>query len=212
MIAHGILCQFGCGLSAPDGWVNFDSSPRLRMERFPGLRRLIPPGPFGRFPPAVRYGDIVKGLPLPPSSVRLLYSSHVLEHLSLSDLRTALRNSFALLAPGGIFRSVMPDLAHLVRRYCDDSDDGAGERFLMHSGLGALTRPRGVAGHIKEVFGNSQHRWLWDYKGIAKELCDAGFVKVRQAAFGDSGVPDFGLVESEDRWRHSLGFECRKPV
>jgi hypothetical protein len=105
----------------------------------------------------------------------------------------------------------MPDLAHLARTYCDDPDDLAAVRFLTHSGLGAATRPHGLAARISEALGNSRHRWLWDYKGIAKELSAAGFTQVRRAAFGDSENSGFRLVESEDRWRHSLGFECRKP-
>lgn len=31
-----LFVQYGCGLAAPDGWINFDASPRLRFERLPG--------------------------------------------------------------------------------------------------------------------------------------------------------------------------------
>jgi SAM-dependent methyltransferase len=208
---NGHFCQFGCGLSAPDGWMNFDSSPRLRLQRLPVIGALMPGGPFGRFPKSVMYGDIVRGLPLPAGSVELLYSSHVLEHLSLSDGRAALRQCLTLLRPGGVFRSVMPDFERLARQYCDATDAAAAERFLDHSGLGTRTRPRGLVAKLNGSIGNSLHLWLWDYKAIEKELADTGFIDIRRAHYADSDHSEFAAVESEERWRGGLGFECRRP-
>ena len=109
--------QFGCGLSAPGDWLNFDSSPTLRLQQLPVIGGLVPTGPYGRFPNNVRYGDIVAGLPVPERSVELLYCSHVLEHLALADLRTALRNCRRVLKSGGMFRLVLPDLEFLISEY-----------------------------------------------------------------------------------------------
>ena len=72
------------------------------------------------FPANVEYGDIVKGLPVPTGSCRGIYSSHVLEHLALNDLRKALRETHRLLAEGGTFRLVVPDLEHEARTYLAD--------------------------------------------------------------------------------------------
>lgn len=203
--------NFGCGHHSPQGWLNFDCSPRLRLERLPLVGRLCPPGPFGRFPTNVRYGDIVRGLPLKPGSVALLYSSHVLEHLSLADFRIAVRHGFELLRPGGVFRSVMPDLESLVHHYGGDADPGASKRFIDYSGMGKEHRPRGFVGFLQAWLGNAHHLWLWDFKGVAQELAEAGFRNVRRAEFGDSAFPEFHQVESSDRWKNALGFECIKP-
>lgn len=207
---QGILCQFGCGLCAPPDWTNFDNSPRLWLAQLPIVGALVPAGPYGSFPDSVRYGDVVKGLPLSPNSVRLMCSSHVLEHLALEDLRTALRNCFSLIQPGGIFRSVLPDLERLIREYTTNETDLAAERFIVNSGMGKRTRPRGANGFLRSWLGNSSHFWLWDYKGLKKELEAAGFTAVRRAEFGDSGIAEFAAVESADRWKNSLGFQCSK--
>src|SRR5689334_10934707 len=95
----GSYVQYGCGLSAPDGWLNFDASPTLRFERSPIGFLYTRNGT--RFPKAVRYGDIVRGLPIPNDSCHGLYCSHVLEHLALAECDRALTNSFHLLEPGG---------------------------------------------------------------------------------------------------------------
>ena len=33
--------QYGCGLSDPEGWKNFDSSPTLRLQKLPLIGRFI---------------------------------------------------------------------------------------------------------------------------------------------------------------------------
>jgi len=48
-----VYVQYGCGSSAPEGWLNFDASLKERL----GIRGKV-------FPRKVRYGDIVRGLPI----------------------------------------------------------------------------------------------------------------------------------------------------
>jgi len=94
------MCSMGVDSRRPRDGLNFDASPTLRVQRLPlaGFLR-VPGGPV--FPANVRYGDIVKGLPVEATSCRAVYCSHVLEHLSLSDFRLALANTKAVLAEGG---------------------------------------------------------------------------------------------------------------
>ncbi len=49
-----------------------------------------------------------------------------------------------------------------------------------------------------------------DFKGISKELADAGFIKIRRAYFNDSADPRFKEVEDIGRWENCLGVECTK--
>src|SRR5215470_17102171 len=95
--------QYGCGLCAPAGWLNFDSSPMLRLQRIPLAGRLAANGSV-KFPSNVRYGNIVRGLPIEDGTCRAVYCSHVLEHLSLNDFRAALLNTQRLLGKGAVFR------------------------------------------------------------------------------------------------------------
>jgi len=206
----GQYVQYGCGLSAPSEWRNFDASPTLRFERLPLIGRLYTKNE-SRFPDNVEYGDIVKGLPVSAESCRGVYCSHVLEHLSLDDFRVALRNTKAILRPGGIFRLVLPDLEFSVKHYLDNPSEEAALEFMKETYLGHERRARGLKGGIASWLGNSMHRWMWDYKSIKPELEDAGFGGVRRAFFGDSSDLVFGKVEDKDRWENCLGVECRKP-
>ncbi|RWC35141.1 MAG: methyltransferase domain-containing protein [Mesorhizobium sp.] len=205
----GFKVQFGCGLSAPEGWLNFDSSPTLRIQRLPLVGKALTRGRV-RFPPTVRYGDVLRRLPLADESATHLYCSHVLEHLSLEDCRKALREGCRVLAPGGIFRGVLPDLELLARDYINDSRTDAALGFMTSSMLGRKRRGRGISGLASHVLGNSFHLWMWDFKSLTVELEAAGFHEVRRAVMGDSGEPAFSVVEDASRWTGCLGFQCCK--
>jgi predicted SAM-dependent methyltransferase len=165
-----------------------------------------------RFPDNVEYGDIVKGLPLAEDSCSGIYCSHILEHLSLEDFRNALKNTRAFLKPAGLFRMVLPDLEWSIRCYVENASSGAALDFMKETGLGHEHRAKGLGGVLSAVLGNSQHLWMWDYKGIKRELEAAGFVDIRKAEFGDSGDATFNTVEDRERWENCLGVECKKPA
>jgi predicted SAM-dependent methyltransferase len=202
--------QYGCGWSAPSGWRNFDVSPTLLFERLPLIGRLYTRN-ASRFPANVEYGDITKGLPIPSESCHGVYCSHILEHLSLDDFRTALRNTKRMLRAGGIFRLVVPDLEYLIRQYLNNSSYNAAPEFIKETCLGQETRVRGFKDFFVTWLGNSRHLWMWDYKSIEWELQNAGFIDIRKALFGDSADPNYQEVEDEERWNNSLGVECRRP-
>jgi SAM-dependent methyltransferase len=206
----GRVVQFGCGLCAPSKWQNFDASPSLRLQKLPIIGSLIPAGEFGRFPANIEYGDIVKGLPIPDDSVKLLYCSHVLEHLTLQELRQALQNCHRHLQSGGIFRFVLPDLEYMSQQYVNSSDPDAALEFMRISWLGIENRQRSLAGFLKQWLGGSQHLWMWDYKSLSRELTAVGFRDIRRAQFGDSDIPEFSDLEDLQRWQNELGIQCYK--
>ena len=195
--------QYGCGLSAPEGWINFDSSPRLRFERTPLVAALV--GCFRKplFPQNVRYGDILKGLPVADVSADAVYSSHVLEHLSRRDVTVALRNTLRILRPGGVFRVVVPDLHWRASRYLRERETGnvqAAERFVLSTNLGLRHRPKGVMALLRAAYGSSGHRWFYDELSLRALLEESGFVNIRRCSLGDSGDDMFTRVESERRF------------
>jgi len=212
--------QFGAGHSAPDGWLNFDVSPTLRVQKLPlvgkALARLS--GNASGFPDNVRYGDIVLGLPVPDNSVQGLYASHVLEHLSLEDMRVALRNAFRILKPGGVFRLIVPNLLPIAEAYVASAragDPDAAILFIQSTLMGQERRPSGMRGKIRAQLGNGAHLWMWDHPSMERELKSAGFVDMRPAQFGDSSDPMFASVEQLDRFMTGdvaeVAIEARKP-
>lgn len=200
-----LYVQYGCGLSAPDGWLNFDASPALRIERLPVVGRFLR---ITGFPPNARVGNIVNGLPVADGSARGAYASHVLEHLTLSDCRTALCNTLRMLAPGGVFRLIVPDLEARARRYVEGGD---GNLFMRSTMLGKEAQPS-----IRQRASLSAHLWMWDFRSMSAELAEAGFTSIRRASFGDADDPMFTRVEDRGRFVDGsiteLAIEARRPA
>ena len=81
---------------------------------------------------------------------------------------------------------------------------------MTYTGLGRKTRPKGIILWLKEYFGNSHHLWVWDYKGLAHELEEAGFRGIRRCQCGDASNPVFMNVEDPERFKWALAIECTK--
>jgi SAM-dependent methyltransferase len=214
----GLYVQYGCGLSAPSGWRNFDASPRLKLERLFLLRTLIDQTLGLLFPANVSVGDIVRGLPLADASARAAYCSHVLEHLPRDEVPAALRNTFRILMPGGLFRLVVPDLQWRGAQYVSAAacgDAGAADRFVDGCLLGMRQRPATLMSRLRHQFGMSSHLWMYDFASLKALLEQAGFTGVRRAQFGDHEDPMFAQVEDEARFFESeqseLAIQAERP-
>lgn len=205
--------HYGCGLTAPEQWENFDVSPTLRIQKVPVLGALLSTQLNVRFPSNVRYGNIVTGLPVENDSSDGIFCSHVLEHLALMDFQKALANTYAMLKPGGIFRCVVPDLEYAARSYVralDKGEDSASIEFMSWTLLGVEKRPKGLKGILSNIWGNTHHLWMWDHKSLAKELEKAGFTQIRRCNLNDCEDPMFNLVEEAHRFENAVALEARK--
>ena len=217
-----LYLQYGCGLSVGKGWVNYDSSPTLRLQRATLLGKFASRAAGAViFPKEVRHGDIRRGLLAAREFCAGIYASHVLEHLALEDFRKAIGNTFDMLRPGGLFRLVVPDLEVRARRYIELREDGSAQasfHFMLSTQLGATHRARGFSGQLREQFGNSRHLWMWDEASMERELRGIGFVDIRRCRFHDFEDPLFREVEDlrrfvdEEENLTELAMECRKPL
>ena len=64
-------------------------------------------------------------MPFGPSTVDVIYSSHMLEHLTRSEARRFLLESKRVLRPGGRIRIVVPDLRGFAEAYIARGDADA---------------------------------------------------------------------------------------
>jgi len=205
--------QFGCGLCAPASWRNFDAGPAFWLERnLPVVKPLLVKRGFPDYPRNIEYGDVIQGLPVAPGSAAAVYCSHVLEHLALDEFRITLGHVYRYLAPGGIFRFVLPDLEALAASYVASPDAEAASRFMRDSYLGVESQGKGGSRLLRLLFGRSAHLWMWDEKNMTRELAAAGFTGIRRAQMGDNADPQFAAVEDAGRWENCLGMECRRPA
>ena len=206
--------QIGAGLSTGPSWISYDSSPTLVLSKFPILGRLILKLLKGsNWPHDTRCGDIISGLPLQKNSCKLIFCSHMLEHLSLPDFEVVIRNIYNYLEPGGTFRFIVPDLEVYAKRYIEkitQSRNTAAIDFIKETHLGGENSRRGFASRLREALANSRHQWLWDKYSLMGFLEHQGFLDIRQCQFGEWSDPHFLEVEDEGRHIDSICIECRK--
>lgn len=208
--------QYGSGNEATRGWLDFDASPTLRIQKIPIIGMLCRPILNCRFDDDIQYGDIVRGLPVSQESVDGVFCSHVLEHLSLEDFHKALDNTFKVLKGGGVFRAIVPDLEMYVRDYVNAlSSEPAGQgsaavEFCRRTGLGMVKRKPGLIGRLSEIYG-SHHRWMWDRYSLSQALHEHGFVDVRPFVKGKCDDEMFLRPERDQQFSRGIGIECRKP-
>ncbi len=108
------MVNIGCGARWHPDWVNLDKVPSA-----PGVLR----------------HDVAEPLPLADGSCRMVYHSHVLEHLPRHQAPTFLAECFRVLRPGGILRVAVPDLEQICRAYLDALElavDGAPDAAARH--------------------------------------------------------------------------------
>ncbi len=205
--------HYGCGLKAPKEWANYDISPTLRIQKTPILGALLKSRLNTVFPSNVMYGNIVKGLPVEDNSTDGVFCCNMLEHLSLEDFRDALKNTYKILKPGGIFRCIVPDLEYFAKEYIKSlemNNPDASIEFMRGLELGIVKRPRGFKEFIKSFFGNSNHLWMWDEKSLKNELRKVGFIDIRTCKYADSEDEMFLHVEGDTRYNFSVGVQSRK--
>jgi SAM-dependent methyltransferase len=208
----GLFVQYGCGLSAPDGWINFDASPTLRLQKIPIVGNLVTRG-RAAFPRSVLYGDVTKGLPIKTGSCDGVYASHVLEHLALDDFYRALEETLRILRTGGRFRLIVPCLQQLAGDYLEaarNADADASHKFMKNAYLGMASRPKTLKEKLIAGTGNSDHLWMWDRVSMRAALSGAGFEQIREARFGDSDELAFSRVEDSGRFEGAIAFEAMK--
>jgi len=210
MNIKNVYVQYGSGTCGPKSWRNFDASPILRFERIPLLGKIYTKNKT-RFSQNIEYGDIIKSLPFSTNSVHGIYASHVLEHLALNDFRIALRNTFNILRPNGIFRLVVPDLELHAKNYISSNAPLAAVTFMKRTSLGVTKRPKTFFEFLKSWLGNSGHLSMWDFNSLNYELLSAGFTNIRRCSYGDSEDRMFDEVDDLKRFIDSVGIECRKP-
>jgi predicted SAM-dependent methyltransferase len=148
--------HLGCASTVLPGWVNIDL--------------------FGRLPADVSL-DVTKPLPFGDASIEVVFTEHMVEHLTYEEALRLARECARVLQPGGVVRVVVPDFGRYVRSYLGDDD------VIDTMQSGRLTRLVGLA---STVYGSS-HRSIWDAETLIAVLECAG-LSARVSSFGDSRI------------------------
>jgi predicted SAM-dependent methyltransferase len=154
----------------------------VRIELGPGMVQ-PPPGwlTVDMTPDATFYCDLRHPLPFPAKSIDEIYSSHVLEHLSLPQLRRLLAECVRVLKPGGIFNAAVPNGGMFVRSYGDAALREKLRDWIASSEDCQLGTAMDVVNYMAHLGG--EHHFLFDEANLVSLLQLSGFTNVHIREF-----------------------------
>ena len=150
---QAIKLHLGCADTYLNGWVNVDL---LRPGRHLDLR-----------------WDLRRPLPFKDSSVDVVFSEHLFEHIPLPGTLALLRECHRVMRLGGVFRVGVPDLERYIHAYVGDDP------------IIDLVRPgrptRALA--LSEIFFLHGHRVAFDFETFRLLLETTGFHDIVQSSY-----------------------------
>lgn len=155
--------------------------------------------------------DVLRPLPFPDGRFDGVFTEHCLEHFDLNQLSRVLKEVRRILAPSGVLRLVVPDLAKYAEAY---SARRRGEVLVDADRLSTADAFNRVfySGHAwmsRSRWWNDGHHFIHDFASMGEALKAAGFTDVRERRVRDGAVSAL-LIDREDRAWESLYVEARK--
>lgn len=208
--------NIGCGDRPTEGWYNYDNSISVLLCRVPLLPEilrkvgLVSAAQY-RFMHIARtgmvvYADVVKRIPQPDSSVDLIYSCHMLEHLTRSEALQFMKECRRVLSPGGAIRIVVPDLRRLIDSYLvnSDADSFIDSLYVMD------TEQESFSSKLKCLFvGKRLHLWMYDSQSLCQLMVSSGFSHPTVLPAGQTTIDGLINVDLTERSEESLYVEAR---
>jgi predicted SAM-dependent methyltransferase len=156
--------QLGAGEHPHAGWLNTDLHGYGRAD--------------------LVYLDVRKRFPLPDASFDLVYSEHMLEHLTYAEGQRCLRECLRVLKPGGRIRIATPSLEQLAKLYDGGELSARYVRWAVDTLEPETDAPLpGVV--INNFFRSWGHRFIYDPQTLRHALTEAGFVDVEERPVGE---------------------------
>jgi predicted SAM-dependent methyltransferase len=202
--------HIGCEFKIGKSWKNYDVSYVALFEKIPIIGKILKIN-SNRYPKEVNYGDISTSVLCKANEAENIFCSHTLEHMPLEGMKSALNNIYTMLKPNGCFRLIVPNLKIRAEHYIRNEN---ADLFLETIGMGQKNNTKTFMQKLRNLFGNSLHKWMYDEKSMQKYLFEAGFKSVRKCQFGDSGIEVFSEVEELHRFIDKdfieVAFQCTK--
>jgi len=207
----------GCGNKPIKGWINIDNSPAIKLASQPQLYRLFKTFGFLNENQVqfiewnknnkIVFADISREIPAPNDSIRIIYSSHMLEHLSCSDAEKFLVKSMEKLSHGGSIRLVVPDLKKIINEYLINPDADSFMENMMVSAPEINTLKQKISVLLR---GYRHHQWMYDENSLLKVLDKIGYKNVVSLKAGETTIDHVGNLDLFERQENSLYVEAKK--
>ena len=170
--------------------------------------------------------NVNKGLPFRDNSISNIYSSHFIEHLTYTEAKDFLKESFRVLRPNHTIRIVCPDISIWIEKLYKNKDKKFFSEykkmldidywenyiFSEHHNIKTNTQI------FNSMIFNWGHKWMWDYESLKLELNKIGFKNIEKKSFLNGKLDELEHIENrlsqdkiETRNLESIFIEATKP-
>jgi predicted SAM-dependent methyltransferase len=156
--------HLGCGGNLLSGWANVD------LEAAAGVIQ----------------HDLTEPLPLPPETVKFIYSEHFIEHITRGQALGLLRECQRVLTREGVIRLSTPNLTKLVDEYL---------AYRTTEWADVDWHPSTPCQMVNEGMRLWGHQFVYDLDELTLLLGEAGFEHVTQVAWRESRHPELKGLE-----------------
>ena len=193
--------NIGCGDDLVNGWLNISL---FRIREYP-------------------YGIIVKNAngisvlnldigeldSIPPATIKCIYASHFIEHITHDETRKFLEKAYKWMVKGGVIRLTSPDLELWVKKYYENELDFFKKYHSIYLKSNMIRTKGEIFMSQCHGFG---HMWNYDFESLKNIMNDAGFSKITKRSQFDSLIPEIGKLEpmSEGRILETFYIEAQK--
>jgi predicted SAM-dependent methyltransferase len=122
----------------------------------------------------------------------MIFSSHVLEHLTYLEAGRLFKEIYRVLEPGGCVRIVVPDLDLYISRFlAQDTEFFHDPEIAGGEWLGNITDSFLMNFYSSPVFNNTCHKYAYDFENLSCRLKQSGFKEIRKSNYMTSGIAEF---------------------
>jgi predicted SAM-dependent methyltransferase len=118
------------------------------------------------------FWNLSKGIPFPENSVKKIYCSHMLEHLTFNENIKFLSSCLKTLVPGGIFSACVPNARLFIEAYLN-KDDFDEKKYLSCEGAYDGISKIDYINYIAYIGG--AHKRMFDQDGLVGIMKKVGF-------------------------------------
>jgi predicted SAM-dependent methyltransferase len=160
----GNKLHLGCGQNYLNGWINIDIDS----------------------PKADNHFDLRKPMPYPDYSADFIFNEHFIEHVTLYESISFLKECYRVLKLGGVLRISTPDLDWMVEKYMQGNLD-EWKDVGWRPGSKCLLLNQGM-----RMWG---HQFVYDFLELCNTLSIASFYKIEKVSWRKSIYKELNMLE-----------------